>query len=97
MAGKPNKGPRKNFENTYRGKRLAAKLSLQEEKERKLAEKLRKRQLWEEGKCVAPDGLVKTLTQVGKECGVLGADGGRQSWEKICPEDQEKLKLAGHL
>ena len=46
---------------------------------------------------MAPDGAVKTLTQVGKECGVLGGEGGRQSWEKISAEDQGKLKLAGNF
>ena len=94
---KPNQGPRKKFEETYRGKRQAAKEALQEERQRKLAEKQHRKLLWEEGKCVAPDGEVKTLTQVGKECGELGAEGGRQSWEKISAEDQQKLKLAGNL
>ena len=79
MTGRGRGGrPREDPTTTTRGIREAKRQQKKEEKERKDREKQEKKRLWREGKCVAPDGSVATMTQVGRQYGELGGAAGRE-------------------
>ena len=61
--------PREDPTLTTRGIREIKRQQKLEDKARKSREKEEKKRLWKEGKCVAPDGRVASLTQVGREHG----------------------------
>ena len=87
--------PREDPTLTTRGIREIKRQQKIEDKARKSREMEEKKRLWREGNCVAPDGRVASMSQVGREHGGLGAAAGRQAWEKITPEAQDKIKETG--
>ena len=103
--------PKKNFADTWRGKRARKKEETAKKKEDKLREKEERRRLNAEGLCRVPDGEVYTHAEVGKKFGRVawqeateeekenrmecGRRGGGETWERMSDEDRHKCMEAG--
>ena len=68
--------PKKNYEDTWRGRRSRQKEENARKKEAKEREKQERADLFSRGLCKGPDGNIYGIAQVGRKFGHLGAEDG---------------------